>query len=306
MNRKEVIFIVGPTASGKSAVAMELARRINGEIVSADSMQVYRGMDIGTAKPTLKEQKEIPHHLIDIVSPDENFSAYDFRTKALAVIPEILLRSHIPIVVGGSGLYLRALLQGISAQPGESSEVRNRLEEEASAPEGVKKLYERLIHIDPVAAAKIHPTHVRRIVRALEVFEISGKNLSEWHKTKTSLAELGYEPVVFGILRERAFLYRQINRRVEMMVERGWVAEVKKLSKQTLSATAWQALGYKEIQDCLHQKYSLEDAIKIIQQKTRNFAKRQMTWFRKEENLTWLEWKEAEDISAICAKMAQF
>lgn len=304
MNNK-VIFIVGPTASGKSAVALELAKRINGEIVSADSMQIYRGMDIGTAKPSLREREEVPHHLIDIISPAENFSAHDFRIRALEIIPGIFSRSRIPIVVGGSGLYVRALLQGISAQPGESSDIRRRLEEEASSSEGLKRLYERLVEVDPQIASKIHPTHARRIVRALEVFEISGKNLSEWHQTKTSLEELGYTAMVFGILRDRDWLYRQINRRVENMIEQGWVSEVEKWSQQQLSTTALQALGYKEIQDYLSQKCSLDDAIRTIQQKTRNFAKRQMTWFKKEKNVNWMMWSESEEIKLVCAKMTQ-
>lgn len=300
--KPRVLFLVGPTASGKSEVALRLAKRLGGEIISADSMQVYRGMDIGTAKPPSLAQKRVPHHLIDLVSPAKTFSVYQYRNLALQKIREILKRRKLPIVAGGSGLYIRALLEGLSGQPGGDGALRREFEKEAQS-KGSGALHRRLQKIDPKIAQKIHPQDQKRIIRALEISLTSNKNPSEWYAQRESLSALGYEPVVIGIAKERQELYQGIARRVDRMFRAGLVGEVKSLAKKKFSRTAGQAVGYKEVMAALKGTCSLEEARELVKRNTRRLAKRQMTWFRKEAGIQWILWKQGDDTEKVADKI---
>lgn len=287
-----VLFIVGPTASGKSELACRLARSLETEIISADSMQIYRGMDIGTAKLSGSERQEIPHHLIDICDPSEEFTVYHYRELALAKIKALSVQKKIPIVAGGTGLYVRALLEGLSAQPGEDAQIRKKLEEEMEQ-QGAHAMHKKLIAVDPGAELRIHPNHKRRIIRALEIYEMTGRPASEWYAEKTSLRDLGYEPLVFALSVEKSILHERINRRVDQMFEEGLVEEVRRISELNPSKTALQAVGYKEVLPYFESGSSnaaldllaVKDAVK---KNTRYLAKRQMTWFRKEKGVVWI------------------
>ena len=291
--KSPVLFLVGPTAVGKSKIALEVARELCGEIVSADSMQIYRGMDIGTAKPSQSELALIPHHLIDILEPSETFSAFEFYQKALAAIRLIYKKGKIPIIAGGTGFYIRTLLNGISPEAGDAAEIRKKLEEDVKE-RGLNVLYEDLKKIDPVRAGKIMPQDKKRILRALEIYGISGKKPSEMTKNLNSLEDQGFAPVVIGLTLEREVLYRRIEKRVEQMFENGLVKEVQQLKNASLSKTARQAVGYKEILDFYKERTGNgeipQDKIKEeIKKNTRHLAKRQWTWFRKEKGIEWLD-----------------
>lgn len=295
--KPRVLFLAGPTGAGKSEIALRLAVSLKAEIVSADSMQVYRGLDVGTAKPSSEEQRKVRHHLIDILEPSELFSVHEFRERALACLREISGRGVLPMVVGGTGLYIRALLEGLSGQPGGSEEIRERLALETERC-ALASLYERLCLADPKAAEAIKPTDQKRIIRALEILEISGKTPTEWYQSKQPLTELGFEPVVIGLTRPREALYAAIERRVDRMFESGLLEEVRGLSRQTLSRTALQAVGYKELLETLDPKsgWTSEAALEArakIKLNTRHLAKRQMTWFRREKGIQWVVWEES-------------
>lgn len=292
------MFLVGPTAVGKSKLAIAVAERLHGEIISADSMQIYRGMDIGTAKPSPEDRRRIPHHLIDIVSPSESFSVYDYRKLALLAIREIVSSGHLPIVVGGSGLYVRCLLDGLSAHPGKDAVLRRELESEGKRV-GIEALHAKLVSRDPERAREIHPRHVRRVVRALEVIEQSGRKVSDWHRERSTIEEIGFEPLVIGIMRERSELYRRVDERVDRMIRDGWVDEVRKLLRAEPSLTALQALGYREIAGFIRGDLTLERAVWVIKRSTRRLSKRQMTWFRKERGIRWLRRKEGDQVAEI-------
>lgn len=280
-------------------------------------MLVYRGMDLGTAKPTPLQRQKIRHHLIDLVSSRSSFSVYRHRKRALIAIEKILKRGRIPLVVGGSGLYLDLLWKGVSEIPRPSPKI--------SAPRS-GNLYERLRQIDPERARAIHPHDRRRIVRALEIADSSGKIPSEWFQSRSSsLADLGYSVKIFGIARGREGLYRRINRRVEAMFRKGLVGEVKRLKRIGFSKTARQALGYREVLASLRggvadkaisgsrllrpalsggsRNDGLRELIQLIQKHTRRFAKRQLTWFRKEKKIRWISWEKGEPASAVCDKI---
>jgi len=304
-----VLFLVGPTASGKSKLALELALRLNGEIISADSMQVYKGMDIGTAKASGKERRLAPHHLIDFLSPTRNYSVHEFRESALKKIEEITARKKLPIVTGGSGLYVRSLLEGLSPQPAADTKVRRSLEIEAKG-KGVLYLYHLLMEVDPQTASRIKPTDLRRIVRALEIYRISGAAPSTLQNRKISLKKIGYSPVVIGITMDRTLLYQKIEQRVEQMFEEGLVDEVEHLAGKKLSKTAKQAIGYREILAVLKNKAAtdehrrrLAEAKELIKKSTRHFAKRQLTWFKREQDIRWFEWPEGVSASAMADRV---
>jgi tRNA dimethylallyltransferase len=285
----KVLFIIGPTAIGKSKLAIELAKKLNGEIISADSMQVYIGMDIGTAKPSKEELEEIPHHLINILSPDKLWSVLDFVNNAKRLIEEIVERGKLPIVVGGTGLYLNALIEGHSfPEIQKNTEIRNKLEGEVNEF-GSPHLYEKLKKVDPASALKININDAKRIIRALEVYELTGKPLSEQAtKDRTSL---NFEPVIIGLDMERPALYKKIEKRIDDMLAKGLVNEVKALIKEGYDPklTSMQAIGYKEVAEHLHGKYSYDELVNILKQNTRNFAKRQMTWFKRFKNVKWYD-----------------
>jgi tRNA dimethylallyltransferase len=285
----KVLFIVGPTAVGKSKLAIELAKKLNGEIISADSMQVYIGMDIGTAKPAREELEEVPHHLINLIAPDKSWSVSDFVNNAKTLIEDICGKGKLPIVVGGTGLYLNALIEGYSfPEIKKDVQVRLKLEHEAKVF-GSLHLYERLKKIDPDTAANIHYNDTKRIIRALEVYELTGHPMS---LLRTKDAEsLEFKPVIIGLELDRHELYKRIEARIDEMLSKGLVDEVSGLIKEGYDPklTSMQAIGYKEVAEHLHGKYTYDELVNILKQNTRNFAKRQLTWFRRFKNVNWFD-----------------
>lgn len=287
---KRLIFLVGPTAIGKTEVSIELAKILNCEIVSCDSMQVYRGMDIGTSKPRKELLDVVPHHLIDILEPLEEFSAAQFRKLSIKAIEEILSRNKMPLFVGGSGLYVKALIDGIFKGPSSDRDLRARLRQE-SDEFGVEILYKRLEVLDPATAAKVHPNDLRRILRALEVYEKARAPISELKKGTRGLSDK-YDIKIFGLNMDRKALYKKIDQRVDEMYDAGLVDECRRLIGRKLSLTASQALGYKEVFGFLKGEFSLEEAKKLAKRNTRRFAKRQLTWFRRDERIDWIDVEE--------------
>ena len=290
-----VIVIVGPTASGKTKISIELAKDIKGEIISADSMQVYKYMDIGTAKADEKERAGIRHYLIDEVYPDEEFSVARFQQLALKYIDEILQKGKVPIVVGGTGLYINSLIYNINFSETISDwELREKLKKEAEE-KGNEYLHQKLREIDPEAASRIHVNDVKRIIRAIEVFKYTNKPIS-YHQEISRLNPPKHKFLIIGLTMDRKKLYDRINRRVDLMLERGLVDEVKKLASMGYdkNSVAMQGLGYKEILAYLRGEMSLEDAIYILKRDTRRYAKRQMTWFRRIENVHWIDLDKCE------------
>jgi tRNA dimethylallyltransferase len=288
------LAIVGATATGKSALALALAEELGGEIVNADALQVYRGFDIGTAKPTPEERRRVPHHLIDILDPHERYSAGEFARRARAAIGEIEGRGRLPIVVGGSGLYLRALIEGISPVPPGDPATRRALRARL-AGEGLPALYAELARRDPETAARLAPGDTQRILRALEVALVSGVPLTTWiSRQPFGMERLSATRV--GLTLPRAVLYDAIAGRVLRMVERGWVDEVAELLRSGIepSLPAFQAIGYRQLARHVLGEWPLERAIDAILQATRRFAKRQETWFRKEPDVTWFEARDPD------------
>jgi tRNA dimethylallyltransferase len=296
--------IAGPTACGKSAVGLELAKQLDAEILSLDSMAVYRGMDVGTAKPSAAEQRRVPHHLIDLVDPNENFSVTDYLKIAEDVVRGVLSRGHVPLFVGGTGLYLRSLLRGVFEGPGASSAIRERLEREA-AISGTQALHERLRTLDPPRAEKVHPNDLRRIVRALEVIEVSGRPMSEL-QLHPPLPEAERPRHVYWLSPPREWLYRRIEQRVDRVFAEGLVAETRTLRDRfgTLSSTALQAIGYREVVEHLEGQHSLDETIELIKRHTRQFAKRQHTWFRNLEECRAVEVSGEETPAELAERIA--
>jgi tRNA dimethylallyltransferase len=282
-----ILAIVGATATGKSALGLALAEHLDGEIINADALQVYRGFDIGTAKPGPEERARIPHHLIDILEPHERYSAGDFARRAEAAVEEIRSRGRLPIVVGGSGLYLRALLEGISPIPPGDPEIRRQLRERLDA-EGLPALAAELRERDPETAARLGPGDTQRILRALEVSLASGEPLSAYI-SRQPFGTQRIAAIRVGLTLPRGILYDQITGRVAQMVQRGWVEEVASLLSRGLSPAlpAFQAIGYRQLVQFLEGEWSLDRAIAETIRATRRFAKRQETWFRKETDITW-------------------
>lgn len=299
--KKVVIFLVGPTAIGKSEVAVELAEAIGAEIISCDSMQAYKGMDIGTAKPPLSLRRQVPHHLIDIMGPLEGYSCAEFNERAKVLIEEIFGRGRVPLVVGGSGLYVKALVDGIFVSPGPDWGLRNLLYLQAQRY-GDEFLYEMLAKVDPAAAARLHPNDRRRIVRALEVYEKTGFPISNLQPNREGIFSR-YEVVVIGLARRRDDLYRRINERVDRMFDEGLVGEVKNLADKGMGLVARQALGYKEIFGYLEGKYDLEEARRLLKRNTRRFAKRQFSWFRRDKRVRWIEIGRDEGVKEVLQKV---
>jgi tRNA dimethylallyltransferase len=283
-----LIVILGPTASGKSALAIRLAEVFGGEIVVCDSTQVYRRFDIGTAKVPLAEQRGIPHHLVDIVEPAEVFTAGEYRRRALAVLDDLRHRGKLGILTAGTGLYLRALLEGLSEAPERSEELRDRLREKASR-RGAEYLHRLLVRLDPATATHIAPRDTPKIIRAIEMRLLTGKPVGEIHGTGRSGLE-GYSVKKIGLAPERAALYAQIDARAWEMIRAGWVAEVRNLIAAGVPADAkpFQFIGYSELRQHVEGGLSENDAVTQIQQATRQFAKRQITWYRRESGVNWL------------------
>ncbi len=286
---KNVIIILGPTASGKTSLSIELAKKANGEIISADSMQIYKYMDIGTAKPDEEEQSGIKHYLIDEVNPDEEFSVARFKELALSYIKEIQDRGKLPIIAGGTGLYINSLIYNINFSETISDwELREKLKQEAEE-KGNQFLHERLSDVDPAAASKIHVNDLKRIIRALEVYEYTKKPIS-YHQEVSKSVPPEYNFIIIGLTMDRERLYDRINKRVDLMLEKGLIEEVKKLvslgyDKNTI---AMQGLGYKEILQYIRGEKLLDEVIYILQRDTRHYAKRQMTWFQRIPGVHWV------------------
>lgn len=285
--RKQVIFIIGPTAVGKTAFAAKLARHVGAEIVSADSMQVYKGMDIISQAPTPKERKGVKHHLIGVSDPKREYSAAIFARSAARAIAGIIRRGKVPIVAGGSGLYVKALIDGLFPSPEADEKFRKRMYRFVSR-RGSHGLYERLAGIDPDSARLIHPNDARRIIRALEIYEQTGKTMTELKAMTRGLKDR-YDIRIFGINAPRDVVYKNINKRVERMLASGAVDEVRRLKKRKLSRTAMAALGYKEIARYIDGECGLAAAEEELKKNTRNFAKRQLTWFRADKRIRWFD-----------------
>ena len=290
MNKPKVIVICGPTASGKTALSIELAKKIDGEIISGDSMQIYKDMNIGTAKPNIEEMQGIKHYLIDFVDPDKRYSVADFKRDAEKAIKEILNKGKIPIVVGGTGLYIDSLIYGIEYQDIKFDEqYRKELEEIAIQDGGLEKLYNKAKEIDSVAIEKISPNDKKRILRVLEIYKATGKTKTE-QEEESRKNVIKYDYRVFAINIEREKLYERINKRVDIMVQQGLIEEVKKLlQKYNEFPTAMQGLGYKEVVEYLEDKCTKEEMIEKIKMETRRYAKRQITWFKKNKQTIWID-----------------
>ena len=288
MQKEKVIVICGPTASGKTALSIELAKKINGEIVSGDSMQIYKDMDIGTAKPTKEEMQGIKHYLIDFVSPDKRYSVADYKQDAKKMIREIIKKGKVPIIVGGTGLYIDSLIYEIDYPNIEFDEkYREKLEKEVEE-NGLEELYEKAKEIDNEAIQKISKNDKKRILRILEIYHATGKNKTE-QEIESRKKEVEYDYKVYALKWDREKLYERINKRVDIMIEQGLIEEVKSVYKKyNKFPTAMQGLGYKEVVEYLENKTTKEEMIEIIKQETRRYAKRQMTWFRKNKQTIWL------------------
>ncbi len=306
MEKQRVLAVVGPTASGKTALGIALAKKYGGEIISADSMQIYEGLDIATAKPTAEEMQDIPHHLIGILPRSQAFSAAEYVALAREKIAEIAARGKLPIIVGGTGLYVDSLLSGMQfSQEGNDPKLREELYAQAEA-EGKEALHARLAALDPQAAESIHPNNIVRVVRALEVCLSSGRTFSEL-KAENAAHPSPYDAVMIGLdYADRAVLYDRIDRRVLRMVEQGLLEEARAVYEQGELQTAANAIGYKELIPFFEERASLSDCIAKIQQETRRYAKRQLTWFRRNHQISWLilcENDEVEEISEKAEKM---
>ena len=287
MNR--IICIAGPTASGKTTLAVELAKELNGEVVSCDSMQVYRRMDIGTAKPTLEEMQGIVHHMIDVAEPDEDFSVSRYCEMAAPIVDDILARGKTAVIAGGTGLYMDSLIRGNAFAPFPATGVRERLEAQADA-EGMESMLEWLRSVDPASAARLHLSDRKRIIRALEVFLETGETITE-HNRKTQAIPPKYNPLWLGLdFADRAELYHRIDLRVDIMLEMGLISEIKSLLSSGIppKCTAMQAIGYKEFVNALNGEETVEKAAEEVKKSSRHYAKRQLTWFRRNPRLHWL------------------
>lgn len=289
MKKKPLIILTGPTAVGKTKASIGLAKAVDGEIISADSMQVYRHMDIGSAKIKPEEMEGIPHHLIDVLEPDDEFHVVKFQQLAKKAMREIWERGHIPIVTGGTGFYIQALLYDIDFDENEKEDACRKELEAYAREHGTEALHEKLALVDPSSAEMIHPNNIKRVIRALEFYEQTGKRISEHNETQRQ-RESPYAFAYFVLTDDRAHLYERINRRVDQMIEEGLVNEVQALKDKgyTKQLVSMQGLGYKEILDYLDGNCTLEEAIYTIKRDTRHFAKRQLTWFKRERDVIWI------------------
>ncbi|BCB97368.1 tRNA dimethylallyltransferase [Dissulfurispira thermophila] len=308
----KVIILLGPTGVGKTAVSILIARHLDTEVISADSMQIYKHMDIGTAKPSIEEQQVVKHHMIDIVEPWEHYSTGEYIKAVRPILENLQKDKKIPIIVGGTGLYIKAMTRGIFKGPSADWDLRNKLLEIDKGLPGY--LYEYLKSLDPVAASKIMPADTRRIIRALEVCLKTNSVISEMHQLLTQ--PLPYEFIKIGITRDRKELYRMIEQRVDKMINAGLVDEVKNViqmikehfsrSGLNSSLSSMQAIGYKEIAAHLDGELSLDEAITLIKKRSKNYAKRQFTWFKKEDDIKWINATGIQDPSEMFKKVLQF
>ena len=285
MEKMKVLAVVGPTASGKSALAVELAKRFGGEVVSCDSMQIYKYMSVATAKPTAQEMQGIPHHLIDFLEPTESFSVAEYVKLAGAAIADIHARGKLPIVCGGTGLYYSSLIHGITFSESGSDPAYRKALEQRAANEGAQVLLDELRAYDPDSAAKLHPNNLKRIIRAMEHYKLTGKTITE-QNAQSRAKPSDYEVLAFAIgFQDRQKLYERINLRVDKMCEAGLLEEAKWYFAQSGFSTASAAIGYKELEPYFHGEMPLEEALDNLKKETRHYAKRQLTWFRREEDI---------------------
>jgi len=300
--KPKIVIILGPTAVGKSELALELASRLKGEIVNADSQLVYRHLDIGTGKPSLADRERVRHHLIDIVNPDEEFNAAMFRHLATEIICQIHERRRNVMVCGGTGLYLKALTHGLFAGPGQDRGIRRALESEIEQT-GLPALYRRLVQVDPRVISTIHPNDRQRIIRALEVYQLTGRAISEWQRDHR-FEEEPYDVLKIGLNRERVELYDRINRRSEKMIQDGFLDEVRGLVSKGFSLTLKPlgSVGYLQMGQVLQGMMSAEEALDEMKQETRRLAKRQLTWFRSDKEIHWFHPTQQEEIVAATEK----
>jgi tRNA dimethylallyltransferase len=291
-----IAVICGPTGVGKTTAAIEIASALDAEIINADSMQVYRYMDIGTAKPSALEQARIPHHMIDIVDPDEPFDAQRYADEAQNLVFQLAEQGIPVLVAGGTGFYIRALIHGLFESGSGNSEIRLNLKKEADT-KGIAGLYHRLCECDPKAAAKIHPHDAFRIVRALEIYETTGQPISACHQEHRQAPPL-FDVLKIGLSRQREVLYERINRRVDLMVEEGLVDEVKSLLKRGYSSELkpLQSIGYRHIVDFFEGRLSWDDTLQTLKQDTRRYAKRQLTWFNSDSQVKWTDADHLDEI----------
>jgi tRNA dimethylallyltransferase len=295
MDQRNLLVLVGPTAVGKTDLSLDLAEYFSCEIISADSMQIYRGMDIGTAKASKEEMDRIPHHLIDICNPDDPFSVTDYQQEATRHIEEISQRGHLPFMVGGTGLYIQSVAHGYEfSEGGADKEYREKLGILGSE-QGGKALLQMLRDIDPPAADRLHPNDQRRIIRALEIYHVTGETMTE-HLNSQQLTS-PYRLLIIGLNRDRKQLYERVNERVDLMLEEGLVEEVRSLLNAGYSGhlTSMQGLGYKEIASYLHGRFSLEEAAELLKRNTRRFAKRQLSWFRRMKEIEWFDMTDSAE-----------
>ena len=303
----KLVVITGPTASGKTALGVALAQRLGGEVVSADSMQIYRGMDIGTAKPSPEEMQGVPHHMIDIADPAENYSVSRYAAQAAACVDDILARGKLPIVVGGTGLYIDSLIAGRTFADGTADTALRQELSERYDEIGGEGLLGELRKVDPERAARLHPADKKRIVRAMEVYILTGKTITQ-HNLETKAVPPRYRPVWIGLdYQDRAALYRRIDLRVENMLSNGLLDEIRALLALGVSpkTTAMQAIGYKEFFGYLSGACSLDEAAALCKQRSRNYAKRQLTWFRRNPDVHWLRMTGTEDFSEVLSAARQ-
>ena len=303
---QNIICIAGPTASGKTALAVELAKELNGEVVSCDSMQVYKRMDIGTAKPTPDEMQGIVHHMLDVAEPWEDFSVSRYCEMASPIVDDIVARGKTAIIAGGTGLYMDSLIKGNDFAPVPSTGRREELEQLAEA-EGIEAVIAKLRAVDPESADRLHPSDRKRIIRAMEVYLETGETITQ-HNRKTQLIPPRYNPVWFALEdADRATLYERIDRRVEVMLKQGLIAEIEGLLDSGIpeKCTAMQAIGYKEFVDAIQGRSSVQTATALVQQSSRKYAKRQLTWFRRNKDIHWLRREAGEGTTEILQKARQ-
>jgi tRNA dimethylallyltransferase len=296
-----VVVIVGPTAVGKSRVAVEVAKAFETEVLTADSRQVYRGMDVGTDKPAPEERQAVRHRLIDLVNPDEPFNVGLYRHQAIGEIERLYRDRRLPLVVGGTGLYVRTLLKGLCGAPPADPTVRAVLRREAKE-QGHDRLYARLVEVDPATAARLHPRDESKVIRALEVYQLSGRRMSEFQR-EHGFAEQPYSALIIGLNRDRGALYRRIEERIDWQMAHGLIEETQQLLVQGYQRTsaAMKGLGYRQVAEHLAGEYDVAEMVRRFKRDTRHFSKRQMTWFRKEPGIQWLMIEESESVQHTAA-----
>lgn len=306
MKQKPLVIISGATAVGKTDLSLSLAKQIDGEIISADSMQVYRGMNIGTAKILPEQMKGIRHFLIDELDPEEAFSVYEFQKRATGYIDDILSRGRIPILVGGTGFYIQSVLYGIEFTEADTDLAYRKHLEQMARDQGPEVLHRMLAGVDPDAASQIHANNVKRVIRALEFYQETNTPISR-HNEEQRKRTSPYRYAYFVLNRDRAIIYDRINKRVDQMIEEGLVKEVEGLLEHGVDADclSMQGLGYKEIVACLNGYMSLDDAIELLKKRTRHFAKRQLTWFRREKDVIWMDYEDYSSNAEMLAKMME-